>query len=336
MILSMDLNASPLPEDDEEETFEEHVEEETTVDGNTETSVEIYRREREERRCRLKREHPDEGSKGTGKLPKNDSVAQTTNPRSFDKTKLPQVSKQRFSRTMTRQAAQECTEIPSPCFSDTYPHHEKSKRVVKSRPKFLKELNMIDTNMFQSHLEKIWRPFSKKKKRYCAYLDCLWFSLYTKGWDKNKVLMWIQRKRIFIKKYVFIPIICWGHWSLLILCHFGARLESKTRKPCMLLLDSLNMTDPKRLEPDIRKFVLDIYRTEGRCEDKELISKIPLLVPKRNGEECGIFILYFIKLFLQSAPKVFSISEGYPYFLNENWFDFESLESFCEKMEIVR
>ncbi|XP_077253045.1 uncharacterized protein LOC143892358 isoform X2 [Tasmannia lanceolata] len=84
MIVSMDLNASPLPED-EEETFEE----ETTVDGNTETSVEIYRREREERRRRLKREHPDEGSKGTVKLPKNDSVAQTRNPRLFDKTKLP-------------------------------------------------------------------------------------------------------------------------------------------------------------------------------------------------------------------------------------------------------
>ncbi|XP_077225488.1 uncharacterized protein LOC143858668 [Tasmannia lanceolata] len=89
MIISMDLNASPLPEDDEEETFEEHVEEETTVEENAETSVEIYRREREERRQRLKREHPDGGSKSTVQLPKNDPVVQTRNPRFYDRTKLP-------------------------------------------------------------------------------------------------------------------------------------------------------------------------------------------------------------------------------------------------------
>ena len=28
------------------------------------------------------------------------------------------------------------------------------------------------------------------------------------------------------------------------------------------------------------RFVLDIYKSEGRAENKELISKIPLLVPK--------------------------------------------------------
>ena len=46
-----------------------------------------------------------------------------------------------------------------------------------------------------------------------------------------------------------------NHWSLLIMCHFGESLESKIRAPCMLLLDSLQMVDPKRLEPNIRKYV---------------------------------------------------------------------------------
>lgn len=99
------------------------------------------------------------------------------------------------------------------------------------------------------------------------------------------------------------------HWSLLILCHFGESLESETSTPCMLLLDSLEMTNPKRLEPDIRKyvsstslnfsccssklelyildsgitrFVMDIYKEEGRPYQKEAIEKIPLLVPKVN------------------------------------------------------
>lgn len=41
MIFSMDLNASPLPEEDEEENLVGHVEEE---EERTETAVETYRR----------------------------------------------------------------------------------------------------------------------------------------------------------------------------------------------------------------------------------------------------------------------------------------------------
>ncbi|GAB2220737.1 hypothetical protein Droror1_Dr00008407 [Drosera rotundifolia] len=42
-----------------------------------------------------------------------------------------------------------------------------------------------------------------------------------------------------------------GHWSLLILCHFNEYLNSTARKPCMILLDSLQMADPRQLEPKI-------------------------------------------------------------------------------------
>lgn len=101
---------------------------------------------------------------------------------------------------------------------------------------------------------------------------------------------------------------CRGHWSLLILCHFGEDLQSTTRSRCMLLLDSLEMANPRRLEPEIRRcvfpqqylcfdqtllstwsmqafmfifrFVLDIYQTGDRPETKHLISQIPFLVPK--------------------------------------------------------
>lgn len=43
MIFSMDLNASPLPEEDEEENIVEHVEE-VTEEERTETAVETLRR----------------------------------------------------------------------------------------------------------------------------------------------------------------------------------------------------------------------------------------------------------------------------------------------------
>lgn len=36
---------------------------------------------------------------------------------------------------------------------------------------------------------------------------------------------------------------------------------------------------------------------------------------QRNDEECGNFVLYFINLFMESAPSNFSM-EGYPYFVS--------------------
>ncbi|KAK9119958.1 hypothetical protein Scep_018051 [Stephania cephalantha] len=192
----------------------------------------------------------------------------------------------------------------------------------------------LDSNVFQCYLENLWKKFSEEKRKSFTYVDCLWFALYRDQATKAKVLKWIKEKHIFSRKYVFVPIVCWDHWSLLILCHLGESSKSKTR-PCMLLLDSLEMADPMRIEPDIRKFVLDIYKEEARAVENKFIERIPLLVPKvpqqRNENDCGIFVLYYISLFLESAPESFNISKGCPHFMNESWFNSESLESFCEE-----
>ena len=49
------------------------------------------------------------------------------------------------------------------------------------------------------------------------------------------------------------------------------------------------------------RFVLDIYKSEERPEDKKLIYKIPLLILKvlqqRNGEECRNYAIYYMNLF---------------------------------------
>ncbi|KAL4187197.1 hypothetical protein AMTRI_Chr09g37890 [Amborella trichopoda] len=81
----MDLNASPVPEDDEEEHIFEEQAEEDTVDGHVETAVEILRREREERRQRRKRENQSEEPKRPAQIPKYNPVPQQRNPRSHDR-----------------------------------------------------------------------------------------------------------------------------------------------------------------------------------------------------------------------------------------------------------
>ncbi|KAK6936886.1 Ulp1 protease family, C-terminal catalytic domain [Dillenia turbinata] len=213
-------------------------------------------------------------------------------------------------------------------------------RCSDRRPKHKKEIfvlpKKLDTGVFECYLENLWSCIPEDKRASFAYLDSLWFSLYMKESSKQKVLKWIKQKNIFSKKYILVPIVCWSHWSLLIFCHLGESTESKSRTPCMLLLDSLRMADPKRLEPNIRKFVQDIYKTEERPEQKKLISRLPLLLPsvpqQSNANECGNFVLYFIKLFVESAPNDFSISEGYPYFMKEDWFKREGFECFSKKL----
>ncbi|KAK4360468.1 hypothetical protein RND71_019420 [Anisodus tanguticus] len=183
----------------------------------------------------------------------------------------------------------------------------------------------------------IWKGHPEDRRNAFTYLDSLWFSLYSERSQKAKVLNWITKKKIFSKKYVFVPIVLWNHWSLLIFCHLGESLQSKAKSPCMLLLDSLRMASPERFEPGIRKFVIDLFKAEQRPETKDQIRKIPLKIPKvpqqRNDEDCGNFVLYYINLFLKSAPENFSISKGYPYFMTEDWFTVEQLECFFQELQ---
>ncbi|WRX19584.1 Ulp1 protease family [Theobroma cacao] len=241
-------------------------------------------------------------------------------------------------KKISKQEAQKLRDfrLTAPCFLGNIPCRQRSKRRVKSKNSISKQTNRLDSGEFECYMEKLWSSFPEEKRTSFAYFDCQWFAWYRKASFREKVLSWIKREQIFSKKYVIVPVVCWSHWSLLIFCHFGESLQSETKTPCMLLLDSLEIANPRRLEPDIRKFVLDIYRAEGRPEKKEMIYRIPLLVPKvpqqRDGEECGKFVLYFINLFVEGAPENFSI-EGYPYFMRKDWFDAEGVECFCEKLD---
>ncbi|PON36910.1 mRNA capping enzyme, bifunctional [Parasponia andersonii] len=82
----MDLNASPIPEDDEE-TFERHVGEYGAPEERVESAVDIARREREERRKRIKRDRIDDRLQ-TSQPPYYESF-QTKTLRTYDKSRLP-------------------------------------------------------------------------------------------------------------------------------------------------------------------------------------------------------------------------------------------------------
>ncbi|XP_019432012.1 PREDICTED: mRNA-capping enzyme-like isoform X2 [Lupinus angustifolius] len=89
MIVAMDLNASPVP-DEEEDTFEGHaVREFIASEERVESAVDIARREREERKRRLKRERPDDRPVHVSQSPGYDQLFHTKALKSHDKSRLP-------------------------------------------------------------------------------------------------------------------------------------------------------------------------------------------------------------------------------------------------------
>ncbi|CAN1142386.1 mRNA-capping enzyme [Linum perenne] len=88
MVVAMDLNASPLPED-EEDIFERHVEEYSAHEERVETSVQLARRERDERRKRLRSESSDDRPPPVPRQLVQDQIHQSKFQKTYDKSRLP-------------------------------------------------------------------------------------------------------------------------------------------------------------------------------------------------------------------------------------------------------
>nr|KJB17015.1 hypothetical protein B456_002G260900 [Gossypium raimondii] len=88
MIVGMDLNASPLPEDDED-PYETHIEHYSAPEEHVESAVEISRREREERRKRLRSDRPDDRPVHISQPVIYDHFYQNRNSTFYDKSRIP-------------------------------------------------------------------------------------------------------------------------------------------------------------------------------------------------------------------------------------------------------
>lgn len=222
-----------------------------------------------------------------------------------------------------------------PSFYDNLPQNRSARIATSRRDKANQD--KLNTDIFELYMEDLWKNIDEDKKSAYAYFDSLWFYMYYCGQNIPNVLKWIKAKRIFSRQYVFVPIVCCGHWSLLVLCHFDEANCSDIKKgPRMIVLDSLKTADPTRFQSAIRKFIVDIYETEEREESKQFINKIRLefpKVPQQNGEECGIYVLYFIQCFLQNKKLAEvlenkKLEEDFTQLLDDGWFDPEELENF--------
>ncbi|KAH0466436.1 hypothetical protein IEQ34_003674 [Dendrobium chrysotoxum] len=129
-----------------------------------------------------------------------------------------------------------------------------------------------------------------------------------------KLRRWWKGVNIFSKAYILLPIHGSSHWSLVIICNPGKEDNSGT---LILHLDSLGLHSSQQISRIISNFLKEEwnYMSQNPTADFPFrghiwqhvplrIDKKKVMVPQQKNEyDCGIFVLYFIKRFLEEAPQ---------------------------------
>ncbi|MQL88077.1 hypothetical protein Taro_020635 [Colocasia esculenta] len=96
--------------------------------------------------------------------------------------------------------------------------------------------------------------------------------------------------------------------------------------PFLMLLDSLHMGEPTRIENELINFLKITY--EGKemgavADELKVIDLHVSKVPQQKGNtECGFMVFYFIFRFILAVPASFG-TDDYPSLLTADWFSRE-------------
>ncbi|KAG0590484.1 hypothetical protein KC19_1G103000 [Ceratodon purpureus] len=135
--------------------------------------------------------------------------------------------------------------------------------------------------------------------------------------DLSQLRKWTRGINIFEKDYLFIPVHDKLHWSLAIICfpNHGPGSASGCER-CILHLDSMTCGhDSSTVFRLIRSYLVEEGALmEGDDSIKTLTcSNIPakkVPVPlQENESDCGLFLLHYIRKFVESAPKKLKMSD---------------------------
>ncbi|KAL1222804.1 Ubiquitin-like-specific protease 1C [Cardamine amara subsp. amara] len=155
-----------------------------------------------------------------------------------------------------------------------------------------------------------------------------------KGNDKDaffvKFRRWWKGCDLFRKSYIFIPIHEDLHWSLVIICIPDKEDESGLT---ILHLDSLGLHPRRLIFNNVKRFLKeewnylnqDILSLDLPISDKiwrhlpNRINEAEVQVPQqKNDFDCGLFVLFFIKRFIEEAPPRMELQDlG---MIHKKWF----------------
>ncbi|MQM04974.1 hypothetical protein Taro_037779 [Colocasia esculenta] len=207
----------------------------------------------------------------------------------------------------------------------------------KAKKKTMKEVydgepEMLDTLIFQEHVEYLWGVIPSTLLKCFEIFDSLWFNFCRLTSDRvNRIKSIVQKNSLLEKSYSLLPICKWNHWKLVVICNKG-----DNDIPFLMLLDSLHMGEPTRLENELKNFLKIAYEGKEMRAVADELKVIDLYVPKvpqqKGSTECGFMVLYFIFRFILAAPTSFGTND-YPSFLTADWFSREEYEKFREGLQ---
>ncbi|CAH8388205.1 unnamed protein product [Eruca vesicaria subsp. sativa] len=141
-----------------------------------------------------------------------------------------------------------------------------------------------------------------------------------KGNDKDasfvRLRRWWKGIDLFRKAYLFIPVHEDVHWSLIIVCIPDKEDDSGLT---ILHLDSLGLHPRRSIVENVKRFLKDEWNFLNQDDDyssnlpiseklwrnlPRRISDADIKVPQqKNDFDCGPFVLFFIKRFIEEAPQ---------------------------------
>ncbi|XP_047085288.1 uncharacterized protein LOC124696627 [Lolium rigidum] len=103
----------------------------------------------------------------------------------------------------------------------------------------------------------------------------------------------------------------------------------------MLLLDSLKTTDLANVPSTIKRFIVDILKSEERPDIEQFINEVHLEfpeVPRQTGDDSGIYVLFFIHCSLQNEKP----GEDFSQLPKDVMFNSEELGKFQKDIDSFR
>ncbi|KAG0560018.1 hypothetical protein KC19_10G147600 [Ceratodon purpureus] len=149
------------------------------------------------------------------------------------------------------------------------------------------------------------------------------------GADFSKLRKWTKGTNVFEKDYLIVPIHDKLHWSLAIICFPGSEKGGISER-CIIHLDSMTHGhDSQRVFRLLRSYLVAEWKHSvqaGENQADECIQTVQCLkadsiptkkvpVPLQDNEsDCGLFLLHYIRKFVENAPKAMKLSD-----LEGNW-----------------
>ncbi|CAH8274455.1 unnamed protein product [Arabidopsis lyrata] len=225
-----------------------------------------------------------------------------------------------------------------------YPQGEPDAVVVRKQDiELLKPRRFINDTIIDFYIKYLKNRIPPKERGRFHFFNCFFFRKLAnldKGTPSTcggreayqRVQKWTKNVDLFEKDYIFIPINCSFHWSLIIICHPGelvpSHVENPQRVPCILHLDSIKGSHKGGLINIFPSYLREEWKarhgntTIDSPRAPDMLSISLELPQQENSFDCGLFLLHYLDLFVAQAPATFnpSLITRSANFLTRNWF----------------